>query len=150
MKILNKKVKKNEERIWTFIHGQTVLNIATAVNNDPYCASCFYFFDEKNKLLVFKSKKDSRHITDLLTQPKVAGTILPDQHNPRIVKGIQFQGNLIFPNQKLRTDTKEKYYNKFPYARAVSGHIWIIQLDFIKMTDNQLGFGKKVIWSIDS
>jgi hypothetical protein len=32
-------------------------------------------------------------------------------------------------------------------ALAMPGHIWTIQLTEIKMTDNTLGFGKKIAWS---
>lgn len=142
--------KENLKRIWSFLSNQTVLNIATSINDVPYCASCFYVFDEKNKLLAFKSKKDSRHIKEVLQQKNVAGTVLPDKLKLGTVKGIQFQGKLIFPNEKTSSAIKGIYYSKFPYAMAVPGDIWIIELSFIKLTDNQLGFGKKLVWSKDS
>jgi uncharacterized protein YhbP (UPF0306 family) len=25
-------------------------------------------------------------------------------------------------------------------------HLWVVKLTYIKMTDNRLGFGKKLIW----
>jgi uncharacterized protein len=146
---IQQKTKDKLKRVWTFLSDQTVLNIATSKNDAPYCASCFYVFDEKCKMLAFKSKKDSRHIAEALQQKNVAGTILPDQLKLGTVKGIQFQGNLVFPDHDTLTNMKGKYYGKFPYARAVSGDIWIIELNFIKMTDNQLGFGKKLIWHKD-
>ena len=137
------------KRIWTFLDNQTVLNIATSIDDKPYCASCFYVFNEKRKFLAFKSMKDSRHIKELLQQKNVAGTVLPNQLKLGTVKGIQFQGKLIFPDQETSSSINGNYYSKFPYARAVPGDIWIIELDFIKMTDNQLGFGKKLVWSKD-
>ncbi len=142
-----KESKKCLNRISSFLTNQTVLNLATSINNIPYCASCFYVYEEKNKFLAFKSKKDSRHILEAIRQKNVAGTILPDQHNPASIKGIQFQGILVFPDPEILSSIKGSYYRKFPYARAISGDIWIIELNFIKMTDNNLGFGKKLVWT---
>ncbi len=137
------------KRIWSFLNDQTVLNIATSINDVPYCASCFYVFDEQHKLLAFKSKKDSRHVKEVLQQKNVAGTVLPNRLKLGTVKGIQFQGTLIVPDPDILSSIKGNYYSKYPYARAVSGEVWIIELSHIKMTDNQLGFGKKLLWFKD-
>ena len=67
--------EKGLKRIWSFVNNQTVLNIATSIDDVPYCASCFYVFDENRKLLAFKSNKDSRHIKEVLQQKNVAGTV---------------------------------------------------------------------------
>ncbi len=133
-------------RIWSFLNDQIILNIATSVNDEPYCASCFYVFDEQHKLLLFKSKKDTRHIKEALQQNNVAGTVLPIYQKLETIMGIQFQGTLIFPATKILSSIKAKYYSKYPYARVVTGDFWIIELNYIKMTDNQLGFGKKLLW----
>ena len=35
---------------------------------------------------------------------------------------------------------------KFPYAVLMKTTLWILEIEYIKMTDNRLGFGKKLIW----
>jgi uncharacterized protein YhbP (UPF0306 family) len=37
----------------------------------------------------------------------------------------------------------------FPYAKDFPLKFWSLKLNFIKMTDNSLGFGKKIIWRED-
>jgi uncharacterized protein YhbP (UPF0306 family) len=29
-------------------------------------------------------------------------------------------------------------------------HLWMVKLTLIKLTDNRLGFGKKILWTHDS
>ena len=41
---------------------------------------------------------------------------------------------------------KEQYLKAFPYAENMDIHLWAMPLNFIKMTHNKLGFGKKLIW----
>ena len=41
-------------------------------------------------------------------------------------------------------------FGGFPIARLMPNlHLWTLRPDFIKMTDNRLGFGKKLIWTAD-
>jgi len=39
------------------------------------------------------------------------------------------------------------YFKSFPYAVAMNPKPWQIKVNYFKMTDNKLGFGKKIIWS---
>ena len=141
--------EKQEKRIWSFASEQTVLNFATSVDDVPWCASCFYVFNDQNKLLVFKSDKETRHIEEALRNDQVAGTILPNKFKPTQVIGIQFQGKMIVSNEELLAHAKKLYYQKYPYAKVMAGDIWVVELTYVKFTDNQLGFGKKLIWKRD-
>jgi uncharacterized protein YhbP (UPF0306 family) len=52
------------------------------------------------------------------------------------------------PANHFLTDEATKFYHKKnPAGLAVRGDIWIVKIDNIKMTDNTLGFGKKITWS---
>jgi len=44
---------------------------------------------------------------------------------------------------------KSVYIKKFPIAMLMDTHLWVVDLTYIKMTDNRLGFGKKLIWKKD-
>jgi len=135
-----------DKRIVKFLKTNKVLTIATAVDNKPYCASCFYVFDEENKLLIFLSDKKTKHIYNALINEKVAGTINQSINVISKIKGIQFKGKFINPDGKPEKQYYHLYFEKFPFSKVIPSPIWAIALTWIKMTDNTLGFGKKLIW----
>lgn len=138
--------EKNEKKIWSFLEDQTVLNFATSANDIPWCASCYYAFDEKMKTLVFKTDNESRHMQEALNQEFVAGTVLPDKQKTGVVKGIQLQGKMVKNDEIILERAKKKYYKKFPFAKVMEGEIAVVELTLVKLTDNKLGFGKKLLW----
>ncbi|HEY4799604.1 MAG TPA: pyridoxamine 5'-phosphate oxidase family protein [Bacteroidia bacterium] len=135
-----------DKRVVSFFHSSTNLTLATCVNNIPYCANCFYAYDESKNYLVFKSDPETNHIRQAIKNNQVAGTILPDKLEKAKIKGIQFNGNFIDWKKEDMESLKNVYYKKYPFARAFSGEMWGIELTYIKMTDNTLGFGKKIEW----
>jgi len=66
------------------------------------------------------------------------------------IRGIQFQGVISEPGSELLSKAKWAYLKKFPPAALMDTHLWVVKLTFIKMTDNRLGFGKKLVWTQDS
>ncbi len=132
-----------DPRITKFLNTQTVAGIACLDEKmNPYCFSCFYAFDEKEALLIFKSSNGSSH-TDFLEQnPSVAGTVNPDKLNRLAIKGIQFRGVM----DGEYDDASRIYHKRYPFALAMKGEIWTVRLTWIKMTDQSLGFGKKIEW----
>ncbi len=135
-----------DEKIIKYIKKNKVLTIATSVDYFPYCAICFYVFDEQSTTLIFLSDITTKHITDALTNNKVAGTITTEVVTVAKIQGIQFTGEFINPDEIQEASFYEKYYSKFPFAKAKPSPIWGVQLSSIKMTDNTLGFGKKLLW----
>ncbi|MFH1005132.1 MAG: pyridoxamine 5'-phosphate oxidase family protein [Bacteroidota bacterium] len=135
-----------DERITKFISTQTCLMISTVSHSNPFCASCFYTYLENMNMLVFKSKTETQHIQNALKNDSVAGIIHPDKLNKARIRGIQFTGKFIVPKEKLLKEAKKKYYLQYPLSLAMSGKLWVIELDSIKLTDNQLGFGKRLEW----
>jgi len=83
---------------------------------------------------------------EALKNKNVAGTINTDVITVAKIKGIQFTGEFINPEGAQKEEFYSLYYHKFPFAKAKPSPIWGINLTFIKMTDNTLGFGKKLIW----
>lgn len=138
-----------DERIVEFISGQKVATVCGVdVENNPYCFSCFYAFDKDRQLLYFKSGSSAHHSEILLENPVVAGTINPDKLNQLAIKGIQFTGKVLPATDELCIDAASVYHKRFPFALAMPGEVWTIQLEVIKMTDNTLSFGKKIHWSL--
>jgi len=134
------------ESIAAFLQEQSVVSIATTVNDEPYCASCYYAFEPTENLLVFKSDSDTKHIEDALRNNHVAGTVLPDKITKAKVKGVQFNGLFMKAEGLVGKKAKETYLRKFPVASIFRGDIWVIELSRVKFTDNTLVFGKKLLW----
>lgn len=139
-----------DEKILTYIKKNKVLTMATSVNHQPYCAICFYVFDAENNVLIFLSDQVTRHITESLKNKLVAGTITTKVTTVAKIQGIQFTGEFIHPTKEQEVHFYNKYYIKFPFAKAKPSPIWGIQLSSVKMTDNTLGFGKKLLWAKQS
>lgn len=135
-----------DEKIQSFMENQKTFTFCTAVDNTPHCASCFYSYISEGNFIVFKSDKTTQHIVNALSNDKIAGTILPDVDKIGTIRGIQFLGKFKVPEDDLLMRAKKKYYAKYPFALAMGGDLWAIELVFVKMTDNTLGFGKKIIW----
>ena len=135
-----------EKNIIKYLTNNKVLTMATSVSNVPYCANCFYAFDEAKKVLIFLSDESTRHISEAIQNKNVAGTINTEVTTVAKIQGIQFTGEFINPNNEEQKDFYDVYYEKFPFARAKPASVWGVKLVSIKMTDNTLGFGKKLIW----
>ena len=65
------------------------------------------------------------------------------------IRGIQFQGIVSEPEGDLLARSKNRYLKRFPVAALMDTRLWVVKLTHIKMTDNRLGFGKKLIWKSD-
>ena len=139
--------RKVDEKIISFLKQCSALTIATSVNNIPYCSNCFFAYEEKGNFLVFKSKITTAHIQNALKNKNVSGSILPDKLDPTKIQGIQFSGEFLEPKNELLDSVKKTYYKKYPFALAFTGEMWAVELTSIKMTDNTLGFGKKIEWN---
>ena len=74
--------------------------------------------------------------------PHVAGTVALETKTVGKIQGIQFVGVM----EQCPDGLKSLYFEAFPYARIMNPTLWIIRLDEVKMTDNTLGFGKKITW----
>jgi len=115
----------------------------------PFCFSCFFAFDEKNGILMFKSSKDTKHARYLDPGKPIAGSVLPDELDIVRIQGIQLAGHVLSGDDPLHKHAVSIYYKRFPFARIMSGEIWAVQVHSIKMTDNKNGFGRKIKWELN-
>lgn len=134
------------KRIKTLLRRHHVLSIATVSDRGPWCASCFYAWDEENNTLVITTDTTTRHGSEFLANPSVAGTIALETWRIGRIRGIQFTGIISEPSGDDLSRAKKVYLRRFPYAALTELHLWVIGLNHIKLTDNRLGFGKKIIW----
>jgi uncharacterized protein YhbP (UPF0306 family) len=135
-----------DNRIIRFFKKHHVLTIATTVEDEPWCANCFYAYIENENTLVFTTDLTTRHGKDFLKNSLVAGSVVLETMVLGKIRGIQFQGIVSEPDGEMSVKAGNAYLKRFPPAILMDTHLWIVKLTHIKMTDNRLGFGKKLIW----
>lgn len=138
-----------DTRIVEFIKEHHVLTLAVARENIPWCATCFYVYMPDQNLFVFTSDDDTRHVKDVLESGnyRVAGAIALETKMVGKIRGIQFAGILRKLQDKELLKARKAYLKQFPIARLTKLELWSLEPHIIKMTDNRLGFGKKLIWT---
>lgn len=135
-----------DKRIEKYILNNRVMTLATAYDGQPYCCNIFYSFDPIECRFYFMSSNETRHITEALKNPNVSGTIVNDDISIGRLQGIQFIGKFIRNSNTNNGQSLEIYKKTFPIAHLISTDLWAIEIDYIKMTNNTLGFGKKLFW----
>jgi len=136
-----------DRRITRFIKRHHLLTLCTSEDNKPYAASCFYIYIEEENALIVASDSNTKHMQQARMQNIIAGTIATETIFTGRIKGIQFIGRILSVSEE---DLRLKYIKRFPVAMFMPLLLWRIDLSFIKMTDNSLGFGKKIIWEADA
>ncbi|MDR0761635.1 MAG: pyridoxamine 5'-phosphate oxidase family protein [Campylobacteraceae bacterium] len=129
----------NQEFI-TFIKEHHVLNISSHEDGKTWSASCFYAFLEKDSTFVFASDKKTRHMQNIAKNPLVSGTITLETKEIGLIRGIQFEGSV----KKASLKAKKAYLLSYPFAAALAPSLWELEITYAKLTDNRLGFGKKI------
>ncbi|MFW6227171.1 MAG: pyridoxamine 5'-phosphate oxidase family protein [Bacteroidota bacterium] len=138
---------KPDQQIIDFIQNHHVLTLATNSKNDgPWCANCLYIYLEEMNLFVFTSDEDTRHVQDIEKDEKVAGSVVLETDVIGRIRGIQFQGMVSRLQDAPLKKAKRAYLKRFPMAALMKTTLWGLEPFLIKMTDNRLGFGKKLIW----
>lgn len=132
-----------DERIVRFLRRHHVITLATASGEMPYCSNAFYCYDKERNLLVFTSDFSTRHAQEMERNPRVAASVVLETRIVGRVQGIQLCGNA----GRADDAAKRAYLKRFPYAALAELTLWALEPDFIKFTDNTLGFGKKLIWN---
>ncbi|MCX6325645.1 MAG: pyridoxamine 5'-phosphate oxidase family protein [Bacteroidia bacterium] len=135
-----------DSRVIRFFRKHHVLTIATAVENEPWCANCFYIYLEVENVLVFTTGIDTRHGKEFAKNPLVAGSVVLETMITGKIRGIQFQGIVSEPEGDLLPRAKNRYLKRFPVAALMDTRLWVVKLTHIKMTDNRFGFGRKLLW----
>lgn len=137
-------MQSNLQKIDTFLQKHHVLTLATTDKEELSACNLFYAFDAQKISFVVASSDETTHIKHILHNPKVAGTVVLETKIVGKIEGVQFRGELLPLDDD---ELKKLYFKSFPYALAMSPKLWQIKIDYFKLTDNTLGFGKKIIWT---
>ena len=137
-----------DNRIQEFINQHHVLVLATCADNQPYCCDCFYAYDaERNTFIIKTDAENTRHMKEIAQNNNVAASIVLETKEVGKLQGLQICAKAVVPEGDELSHAKKTYLKKYPYAIAVSGHYVILIPNYYKLTDNRLGFGKKIVWT---
>ena len=132
-----------DKKITSFIKKHHVLTLATVDENGlPYVANCFYAYDSARNIFIFTSDTTTRHGEHMVAKPNVALSIPLETRVVGRVQGIQICGIAERGDEEARLC----YIKRFPYAAAADLELWMVEPTMMKLTDNTLGFGKKLVW----
>ena len=139
-------MQQADSKIITFLKKHHVLTLATVSGDQPWVANCFYAFMEEEMSFVFTSGLETRHIQEVSRNKKVAGNVVLETSIVGKIQGIQFSGTRELAEGEVLEKVKPAYLKRFPFAALMDTTLWILPVDYLKMTDNRLGFGKKLLW----
>lgn len=132
-----------DARIVRFLKKHHVLTLATSGEGASYCSNAFYCYDAERNLLIFTSDMATHHAQQMARNPCVAASVVLETKVVGRVQGLQLCGKAERADEAAR----RAYLKRFPYAVLAELTLWAIAPDFMKFTDNTLGFGKKLIWN---
>jgi uncharacterized protein YhbP (UPF0306 family) len=129
-----------DSKIVEFVSLHHLLSLATCSNNKPWIANCFYAFDKNNFRFIIASDKKTLHMQNLLKNPNFSATIALETKEVGKIQGLQLRGIV----KKASSREKTLYFKTYPYAIALKPTLWSLHVEYLKFTDNRLGFGHKL------
>ena len=78
----------------------------------------------------------------MIANNRVAASIVLETRIVGRIQGLQITGTM---SPATEAD-KNLYIKRFPYTAVADLTLWRLEADMLKLTDNTLGFGKKLIW----
>lgn len=132
-----------DPRFKKFIAKHHVLTLATtSESGEPYVANCFYAYDQERNIFIFTSDDNTRHGSEMSMHRRVALSIVLETRIVGRIQGLQVCGIA----ERGDDEARRRYIKRFPYAAVAPLTLWTVRPTYLKLTDNTLGFGKKLIW----
>lgn len=132
-----------DARIVRFLKKHHVLTLATSGEGAPYCSNAFYCYDAERNLLIFTSDMATRHAQQMARNPCVAASVVLETKVVGRVQGLQLCGKA----ERGRRGGEAGIPQTVSLCRTGRTDPVGDRADFMKFTDNTLGFGKKLIWN---
>lgn len=129
--------------IETFVAEHHILMLATSSADLPQACTLFYAYESRNNLFIVASDDATEHMQNVAENPQVAAAIALETTVVGKIRGLQIKGVM----RPADADEATHYFNTFPYAKVMRPKLWVIEPYYMKLTDNRLGFGKKLIWT---
>ncbi len=132
--------------IQSFISKHHVLALATLNIDKPASAPLFYAYNKEENCFIFASSEESAHITNIMQNSSVSAAIYLETERVDKIQGLQIDGIVTLNNNK---DNEKHYFKRFKYAKILKSKLWRLTPIKMKLTNNRLGFAKKITWKYD-
>jgi uncharacterized protein YhbP (UPF0306 family) len=103
-------------------------------------------YDKAKNYFIFTSDVNTRHGLEMHANNIVSAAVSLETKIIGKIRGVQITGKAVKATGELQQRVKKTYLKRFPVASLIKTTFWILYPDFIKLTDNRLGFGTKLIW----
>ena len=142
------RLEDDPERIAAFIRKHHVMTLATVGGDGrPWVAHAFYAWMPDEKSFAFMNNPATRHGTEMTAHPHVAAAIALETRVVGRLQGLQIEGEVRLAEGEALEAARRAYLRRFPFATVMEQPLWILEPALMKLTDNTLGFGKKLIWT---
>jgi len=131
------------KKIEIFLDRHHVMSLATSNDEELSVCNLFYVYNRESASFIVASSDNTTHIKNIKKNKLVAGSVVLETKTVGKIQGLQFRGEFLKLEDK---SLKQLYFKAFPYALAMNPKLWQIKIKYFKLTDNTLGFGKKLIW----
>ncbi|MBK1624483.1 hypothetical protein CKO32_13030 [Afifella marina DSM 2698] len=130
-----------------FLASYHVLTLACSDGEEVWAANCFYLWLPRSASFVILTDGSTRHAVMMQARRDVAGCVSGQPEKVEDIKGVQFSARATcLPDASARA-VRALYEERFPVASKMPAPVWLLAADFLKYTDNSLGFGTKILWS---
>lgn len=111
-----------KDAIIAYLDTATMMQVATALDNEPWCATVYFAHDNAHNLY-WLSLPTARHSQAIAKNGRVAGTIVAPQDPARPPRGLQFEGTareITDPDELMRlVESYEERYARNNLAEGV-------------------------------
>lgn len=139
-------IENLDKKIIGFIGEHHVLCLATSIDNKPYTSNCFYVYLPNENVFIFTSDSKTTHGMQMIDNSNVALNIFLETKVIGKIQGLQITGEVIKLSGDDEKIAKKAYLKEYPFAILKLETMWKVFPNYMKLTDNRLGFGKKMIW----
>lgn len=154
----------DRQHIKEYLVAHNTVTLASCSTNGPWAAAVF-FVSDANLTLYFKSDPKTRHMRDILDDPRVAATVQDDGQAWQSIRGLQLLGTCRGVDADDASRVNDLYLEKFPFLDALTDDssdkderilaervrktpFYQLCPRWIRLIDNTGGFGHKIEISI--
>ena len=139
-------MKELEAGMARFIGRHHLMMLATQGGEGVHAASLFYAWEPESCRFIFTSAPETLHARHFTADPRVAAAIAPETSRIGRIRGVQLRGRVSRPEAGEQEALERLFRRRFPFAALMSLDLWVLEPEWIKYTDNTLGFGTKSVW----